>query len=59
MSPFDVPTPAATLARAREMLSPRAQAGLAALPAERQATNDGSVVAGLPIDARLWAAAKA
>ena len=36
---LDVPTPAATLARARELLSPRAQVGLAALPAaSRDAT---------------------
>ncbi len=42
----DVPTPAATLARARELLSPRAQAGLAALPAERQATTARAVASG-------------
>ena len=43
---LDVPTPAATLARARELLSPRARAGLAALPAERQATTAHAVATG-------------
>ena len=42
----DVPSPAATLARAQELLSPRARAGLAALPAERQATTAHAVATG-------------
>ena len=42
----DVPTPAATLARARELLSPRARAGLDALPAEQQATTAHAVASG-------------
>ena len=41
-----VPSPAATLACARELLTPRAQAGLAALPAERQATTAHAVATG-------------
>ncbi len=41
-----VPSPAATLTRAREMLSPRAQAGLAALPAEQQATTAHAIATG-------------
>ena len=42
----DVPTPAATLARAHELLSPRARAGLDALPAEQQATTAHAVATG-------------
>jgi hypothetical protein len=42
----DIPTPAATLARAQALLSPRAQAGLAALPAEQQATTASAVASG-------------
>lgn len=42
----DVPTPAATLTQARALLSPRAQAGLNALPAERQATTAHAVATG-------------
>ena len=41
-----VPSPAATLARARELLSPRARIGLAALPAEQQATTASAVASG-------------
>lgn len=41
-----VPTPAATLARAQALLSPRARAGLAALPAEQQATTAHAVATG-------------
>ena len=42
----DVPTPAATLATARALPSPRARAGLDALPAERQATTAHAVATG-------------
>ena len=47
----DVPSPAATLARARELLSPRARAGLAALPAERQAVTAHAVASGEQLEA--------
>ena len=43
---LDIPTPAATLARARELLSPRARIGLAAVPAERQAVTAHAVATG-------------
>ncbi len=46
----DVPTPAATLARARDLLSPRARAGLDALPAEQQATTAHAVATGAHIE---------
>ena len=38
--------PEAILARARELLSPRARSGLAALPAEQQATTASAVASG-------------
>lgn len=41
-----VPSPAATLACARELLTPRAQAGLAALPAEQRAVTAHAVATG-------------
>ena len=41
-----VPTPAVTLARARELLSPRARAGLDALPAEQRARTARAVATG-------------
>ena len=40
------PQPRRTLARARELLSPRARIGLAALPAEQQATTASAVASG-------------
>jgi hypothetical protein len=43
---LDIPTPAATLRQARALLSPRARAGLDALPAERQATTAHAVATG-------------
>lgn len=43
---LDVPTPAAVLTAAQALLSPRAAAGLAALPAERQATTAHAVATG-------------
>lgn len=46
LTTFDVPTPAATFTRARELLSPRARSGLAALPAEQQATTASAVASG-------------
>ncbi len=42
----DLPTPAATLTAARALLSPRARAGLDALPAEQQATTAHAVATG-------------
>ncbi len=42
----DLPTPAATLTAAHELLSPRAQAGLAALPAEQRAVTAYAVATG-------------
>ena len=55
-SPFDVPTPAEVLAAARAILSPRAAAGLDALPASRRDTVAGCVVAmrreGIPLDTK-------
>ena len=41
-----LPTPAAVLARAQALLSPRDQAGLAALPASAQATTAHAVATG-------------
>ena len=43
---LDVPTIAETIATARELLSPRARAGLDALPAEQQATTAHAVASG-------------
>lgn len=43
---LSLPTPVATLTRASELLSPRAQAGLAALPADEQAAKARAVVVG-------------
>ncbi len=48
---LDVPTPAATLRQARALLSPRARAGLDALPAERQATTACAVATGAQLEA--------
>ena len=47
---LSLPTPAATLARARELLSPRARIGLAALPAEQQATTAHAVASGAGLE---------
>ena len=47
----DIPTPAAALRHARALLSPRARAGLDALPAERQATTAHAVATGAQIEA--------
>lgn len=48
---LDVPTIAETIATARGMLSPRARAGLDALPAERQATTACAVATGAQLEA--------
>jgi len=43
---LDIPTPAAALARAQALLSPRARSGLAALPADEQARTAHAVATG-------------
>ncbi len=47
---LDIPTIAETIATARGMLSPRARAGLDALPAEQQATTAHAVATGAHIE---------
>lgn len=54
--PDDVPTPAQVLAAARALLSPRAAAGLDALPEPRRGRTAHCIVAmrreGMPLDTR-------
>ena len=47
---FDVPTPAATLATARALPSPRARAGLDALPAAERDTTAHAVATGAHLE---------
>ena len=48
---LDIPTPAATLATARALPSPRARAGLDALPAAERAITTHAVATGAQIEA--------
>ena len=52
MPRLDVPTPSAALAAARALLSPRAQAGLNALPDERRAITAHAISTGAHLE--LW-----
>ena len=49
---LDLPTPAANLAAARALLTPRAQAGLDGLPAEQRAITAHAISTGAYLE--LW-----